>query len=154
MHKLSSHATCTSHYTMNSCYDILLHSMLWLLCTKCKKLVSQWERHVLSAYTQASCLKLFNKIALKFDLKGGGGGEATVILMFTLYWDVMPYGLAAKSQCFKRICCHLQRRSLFCPEDGGNTLFWNDGTFETTRGHISKNSNLHSQSWNTSNLTA
>jgi hypothetical protein len=63
--KLASHIICTSHYTMNSCYDIQLHTTLLFLCTKCKKL-TQLEGHVLSHSPQVLCLKLLKGIALKF----------------------------------------------------------------------------------------
>lgn len=74
------------------------------------------------------------------------GGEVTSVLKVTLFWDVITYGLVAKSQQFKRICCLLlQERSLFHPEDGDSMLFKNVCTFlQTTWGHISEHSNLNS----------
>jgi len=109
--------------------------MLFLLSTKCKKL-TQWERHVLSAAPQAV-----------FEIAWGNcfeiwyGGEITSILKVILFWDVIAYSLVAKSQQFKRICClPLQKRSLFCPEDGDSMLFQNVGTFfPTTWGVTSQN---------------
>jgi len=115
--------------------------MLLLLSIKCKKL-THWEGHVLSAAPQILCLKLLEEIALKFSM----GGEVTSVLKVTLFWDVTTYGLVAKSQQFKRICCLLlQERSLCHPEDEDSMLFQNVSTFfQTTWDHISEHSNLNS----------